>query len=168
MELIQAIHTRKSIRSFQKQKISKENLERILTSGMLAPSGKNGQPWKFWLIQENKEKLQSIADLTLYKDFVRKSDCLILVFLDKLHSYHYVKDVQAIGACMENMLLTITDIGLGGCWIGEILNRDLFVKKILQLDNRYELMGLIAVGYPEQSNKAPIKKKLSSCLMQWE
>lgn len=167
MELTQAIRERKSIRCFQRQEISARDLEAVLNLGILAPSGKNGQPWKFLIVQRDKALLERIAELTIYQKFVRRADCLILVFLDKAQSYHYVKDVQAIGACIQNMLLALTDLGLGGCWIGEILNRDLNVKALLGIGRELDLMGMIAAGFPADGAQSPPKKTLRECLLDW-
>ena len=103
MELKQAIEKRKSIRKFNGRKVSSDELSSVLKAGSLAPSGKNGQPWRFITIQKDKALLNSIADLTVYRDFVKTADCLICVFLDKTQSYNYIKDVQAIGACIQNI-----------------------------------------------------------------
>ncbi len=158
MELKQAIEKRKSIRKFNGRKVSGDELSVILKAGSLAPSGKNGQPWRFITIQKDKTLLNSIADLTVYRDFVKTADCLICVFLDKTQSYNYIKDVQAIGACIQNMLLTITDIGLGACWIGEILNRDTFVRRLLELDNSLDLMAVLAIGGTDGRAYQPSKR----------
>lgn len=151
MEVMRAIEKRRSTREYGSTPVEKHAVEKILRAGTLAPSGKNGQPWRFAVVQENKELLRKVADCTIYKDFVSRTDCLIAVFLDKLESYHYIKDCQAVGACIQNMLLAATELHLGACWIGEILSRDIAVKKLLGISNRYDLMAVIAVG--QQSGK---------------
>lgn len=139
---------RRSERDYTAEPIEEKKIEKILRAGTFAPSGKNGQPWRFAVIQKDKELLRKIAACTVYGHFVQKADCLICVFLDKAESYNYIKDCQAIGACIENMLLEITELNLGACWIGEILNRDAEVKKLLGIDNRYDLMAVLSIGNP--------------------
>ncbi|MCK9480044.1 MAG: nitroreductase family protein [Firmicutes bacterium] len=159
------IYERRSIRKYTEEPVEKQLIKQIIQAGIQAPSGKNGQPWKFIVVQEDKELLKQIAGLTLYKNFVETADALILVFLDKTGSYHYIKDAQAIGACIQNMLLEITRLKLGSCWIGEILNRDIFVKKLLKIDNKLDLMAVLTVGYSAESPKALKKKPLTDCLL---
>lgn len=49
-----------------------------------------------------------------------------------------------MGACIQNMLLTATSLGIGSCRIGEILDRQTGVKKLLQADtDRYGPMAII-------------------------
>ena len=47
MDIIEAIHQRKSIRGFKPDSVSKEVLEKILESACRAPSAMNTQPWEF-------------------------------------------------------------------------------------------------------------------------
>ena len=47
MDVIEAIKTRKSIRGFKKDPVSKETIHKILEAAIRAPSGMNTQPWEF-------------------------------------------------------------------------------------------------------------------------
>ena len=82
------------------------------------------QPWKFAVIR-NAELKGALATMTHYHATVRQASVCIAVFLDTSRSYDRTKDVQAVGACLQNMLLTIHSMGLGGVWLGEILQRAL-------------------------------------------
>lgn len=53
MNTLKAIAERRSIRKFKSRPVSRELTEKILAAGIQAPSGKNLQPWKFYVIQEN-------------------------------------------------------------------------------------------------------------------
>ena len=46
------------------------------------------------------------------------------------------------------MLLAAHALGLGAVWLGEILNNKHKVNEILSLSDEYELMAVIALGYP--------------------
>lgn len=45
--MIEAITTRRSIRKYKDKPVAKEVITEILQAGILAPSSKNRQPWKF-------------------------------------------------------------------------------------------------------------------------
>ncbi len=47
MDVIEAIKTRKSIRGFKKDPVSKETMHKILEAAIRTPSGMNTQPWEF-------------------------------------------------------------------------------------------------------------------------
>ena len=159
------IEQRHSVRSYKNARIEKSAIKKILKAGTLAPSGKNGQPWRFAVVQDDKKLLQNIAACTVYENFVSTADCLICVFMDKSESYHYIKDCQAIGACIQNMLLEAEHSGLGACWIGEILNRDVAVKKLLGIGNRYDLMAVVAVGQKGGEEKRAARKPLDDVVL---
>jgi F420 biosynthesis protein FbiB-like protein len=58
-EFYEVIESRRSIRQFQKLPVSRNQLNRILSAGGLAPSAHNAQPWRFFVLQtvKLKEKL---------------------------------------------------------------------------------------------------------------
>jgi nitroreductase len=55
IKVIEEIYTRRSIRKYLKKEISKETIKSILKAGVMAPSPKNRQPWKF-IVVAGKEK----------------------------------------------------------------------------------------------------------------
>jgi nitroreductase len=58
MDLIKAIHERKSIRAFKPDPIPKEKIEAVLNLAIHAPSAINLQPWEFIVLTgEEKERL---------------------------------------------------------------------------------------------------------------
>ena len=59
MELYEAIKARASVREYSGSPVEKSAVTRILKAGILAPSGKNGQVWRFAVVQKNK-KLHSL------------------------------------------------------------------------------------------------------------
>ena len=55
-----AIEQRRSIRAFQGRAVPHDALEEVLRAGMLAPSAKSAQPWRF-IVAEGEEK-QRLVD----------------------------------------------------------------------------------------------------------
>jgi len=144
--VIETIKTRRSIRHFTEGPVSDEVVNQILESGLWAPSGKNNQPWKFAIIQDQALK-ESLAVLTHSRSIIRGASACIAVFLDHSRVYDRTKDVQAVGACIQNMLLTIHSLGLGGIWLGEILKNKEKVAEILGAGGDLELMAVVAFGH---------------------
>ncbi|TAN38817.1 MAG: nitroreductase family protein [Nitrospirae bacterium] len=164
MDIPEAIKGRRSIRKFSTDPLSGEMLETILEAGRWAPSGMNNQPWRFAVVRDGKLR-QQISSLTHYARVVLSAPLLIPVFLDKETSYHREKDIQAIGACLQNMLLQIHALGLGAVWLGEILKSREELRGLLGLDDRYELMAVLAVGHPAESPKPTSRKSLKDLLI---
>lgn len=86
--------------------------------------------------------------------------------MDETSSYDYTKDIQSCGASIQNMLLASHELGIGSCWIGEILKKSEEVKTALLIDNEsLKLMGIIAFGYSEEKENHVSKKPLESFLL---
>lgn len=164
------IQFRTSVRLYKNQTISREDVDSIVQSAILAPSAKNIQPWRFVVVQQEKVLINSISSLVKHSTFMKTADCLICVFLDKDSAFDRTKDCQSIGACIENMLLAATSLGIGSCWIGEILERQTEVKELLQIDkDRYDLMAIISLGYPLRPNATVTPRKpLSECVIAYK
>jgi nitroreductase len=159
--VIEAIRARRSIRQFTKEPVSDEVLDRILESGLWAPSGKNNQPWKFATIQNPMLK-ESLAGLTHSRSIIQGAPVCVAVFLDHSRVYDRTKDVQAVGACIQNMLLTIHSLGLGAVWLGEILKNKEKVGELLGVGKDLELMAIVAFGHPAkrsgEGERDPLEK----------
>ena len=161
--VVEAIRTRRSVRQFTNEPVSDDAVNEILGSAVWAPSGKNNQPWKFAIIQ-NPVLKESLASLIHARSIIRQAPVCIGVFLDHSKVYDRTKDVQAVGACIQNMLLTIHSLGLGGVWLGEILKNKEKVGELLGLGGDLELMAVVAFGHPARRSgpgeRDPLEKAL--------
>ncbi|SPF41187.1 Nitroreductase [Syntrophobacter sp. SbD1] len=159
--IMKAIFERRSIRHFSDASVSRDSVMEALKAASWAPSGLNNQPWRFAIIWE-KDSKESIAALTRYSATLKSAAVLIAVFLDKDTSYDYTKDCQAVGACLQNLLLSLHSFDLGAVWIGEILKNKDRVREVLKLPERLELMAIVAVGHPahrdQKSHRTPIEE----------
>ena len=157
----QAIRERRSIREFSDRPVEQELLHKIISAGIWAPSGLNNQPWRFVIIRD-AEISARLAALTHYAHIVEAAPALIAVYLDQEKMYDPIKDHQAAGACIQNMLLAAHELQLGAVWLGQILKNKQQVNEILQLDGQYNLMAVVALGYPlhrnQQSQRQPLEE----------
>ncbi len=166
MDIIEAILKRRSIRKFTPDPVSRDDLLTILDAGRWAPSGLNNQPWRFLIITGNDQRKDALQDCTKYAHIIRSASLLVAVFLDKKAKYHHVKDCQGAGACIQNMLLAIHGLNLGGVWLGEIINQEEKVHQVLGTDVQgLELMAVIAVGHPAGSGSSS-RKELGELLLE--
>jgi len=163
MDTIEAIKSRRSVRGFTDENVSDEIVTQILGAGRWAPSGLNNQPWRFIIVRETDTKA-ALSNLTKYGPTIKNAPLLIVVFLDKDHMYNYVKDVLSIGACIQNMLLAIHCLGLGGVWLGEILENKEKVNKVLEAPDSYELMAVVALGHPIAKKRVSERKELDQLI----
>ncbi|MFH1859496.1 MAG: nitroreductase family protein [bacterium] len=180
--------TRRSVREFTAQDVPQEIICQILEAGRWAPSGLNNQPWRFVVVRDRKY-IEQLSGLTKYAKTVSNANLLIIVLLDNSVVYDRTKDLQAIGACIQNMLLAIHELGLGACWIGEILNQKERVLDLLELSNTetqiknqtpnqpcdckligtsLELMAVLAIGYPVNKRRVSNRMRIEELVICWK
>ena len=164
MDIIDIIKSRRSVRKFTLESVADGTIEKILEAGRWAPSGLNNQPWRFGVVTDGVIK-KKISKLTHYGNIVRAAQVLIAVFLDTDKSYHREKDIQGIGACLQNMLLETHSLGLGAVWLGEIIKSNDEIKGLLGLGKELELMAVVALGYPAEKPKSVKRKPLKDLVI---
>ncbi len=164
MDLLEGLYTRRSIRNYTDEPVSREELRKIVEAGTMAPSGLNNQPWRFVTVQD-KAVLQRLSKLTKYSHIIGKAAACIVVFIDKNAMYHEVKDHQSMGACHQNMLLAAHAMGLGAVWLGEILRSAREVRELCGLPDAMELMAVIALGHPAGTGGRADRRPLEEVLV---
>ena len=164
MELIAGLYTRRSVRQFTAEPVDREQLLEIIKAGTWAPSGLNNQPWRFVIVQ-GAETRNALAKLTKYHFVIEGAPACIAIFIDKSVMYHGVKDHQAIGACIQNMLLAAHALGLGAVWLGEILKNAEGVRTLLGLPEQMELMAVVALGHPAGKSHTSTRKAVADVLL---
>ena len=168
--ILEAIRARRSIRRYTDEPLRKIDVLSILEAGQWAPSGRNNQAWRFLALRSGDPRADALARCTKYGSIVKNAAVLICLFLDTERMYDARKDHQAAGACMQNMLLAAHALGLGGLWIGEIINQSPQVMDALRLDpEKLEFQAVLALGYPAEAGGAdrlPLEKLLLEQLWQ--
>ena len=162
--ILQAIHARRSIRDFADTPVSRDLIMTALEAASWAPSGLNNQPWRFAIIWD-KPLQEALGALTRYSNILTSASVLIAVFLDKESSYDHTKDCQAVGACLQNLLLSLHSMDLGAVWIGEILKNQARVIDVLKLPERLELMAVVAVGHPAVRSQKSHRRPLAELIL---
>ncbi len=164
MDTLQSIETRRSVRRYTAQKPSAGQVLRVLDAARRAPSGLNNQPWRFRIVDQAAE-LEGLAGFTRYGAIIRNAPAAIAVCFSTSTSYHREKDLMAIGACVQNLLLAAHALGLGACWLGEILNRRDEAAAFLELPADCELVALVTLGVPARKLARGRRRPLDELLL---
>jgi len=164
MDAIEVISTRRSVREFTDEPVSAAELDRAIEAARWAPSGLNNQPWRFMKV-EDRSLINDISVLTKYRGVMAGAAALIAVFLDGQDSYDRTKDLMAVGAAIENLLLAAHEEGLGACWLGEILARRSEVEALLEVSDDLELVAVIAMGRPSDRERSGVRHPLDKILL---
>ncbi|MHA2039172.1 MAG: nitroreductase family protein [Promethearchaeota archaeon] len=170
--IIDFIKERKSVRSFIYKKIDKQIILDWLDCGRWAPSGSNSQPWRVCVVIHPTVK-RMISELSKYGGIIEEAYVSLVVFLDLERGYDRTKDIQGIGAFMQNVLLAVhAHEDIGAVWIGEILNKKNEVNEIFKFPtDKFELMGVISIGYiddaREKSGNKQRKRRMVEEFADW-
>ncbi len=79
MNVIDALMTRRSIRSFTNQPIGDDQLRTILEAAMAAPSAGNERPWHFLVVRDRAVLAEKIPAIHRYAQMCREAPVAILV-----------------------------------------------------------------------------------------
>lgn len=55
MDLLQLMEERYSLRAYDARPVEEEKLQRVLEAGRIAPTAKNMQPWKVYVVEKEKD-----------------------------------------------------------------------------------------------------------------
>ncbi len=164
MNIIKIIKTRRSIREYLDKPVPKDILEKIVDTGRFAATARNVQPWEFVIITE-QAILKKLAELAENGRFIAQAKACIAVFSND--TKYYLEDGCA---ATENILLAATAFDIGSCWVaGDKKPYCADVAKLLNADERFKLVSLIALGYPKAKDAFRItdKKSLKE-IIHWE
>ncbi len=161
MEALEAIRTRRSVRKYKPDPVSRETLKALVDAGRLAPTARNEQPWEFVVVTDAQRR-KRLATIATHGTFIADAPACIVVVCKP--SDYYLADGSA---ATTQILLAATALGLGTCWVaGDGKDYAPAVLKAIGAPAKYKLISLIAVGYAAET-PAPAKRGLSEVL-HWE
>lgn len=172
------VERRQSIRAYKSDMPPRETIERLLGAAMHAPSGKNRQNWRFFVITGKKRDeylaysqkswlgikdiLQQRLKPSLYqfteRFFFTLGNAPVVIFCyshnDQSERYH--TSIGSVYMAAENLNLAAVVEGLGTCTMGAPLEIRAEVDKFLGVDQleeyrkgELELLCAITLGYPD-------------------
>ncbi|MBE0539139.1 MAG: nitroreductase family protein [Ignavibacterium sp.] len=152
MDIQEALLNRRSIRKYNDQKISKENINKILEAAMYAPSAMNLQPWQFIVIDDKFVLTETITSIP-YAEMLKQSAAAILVCGDSNIEKNESWLLQNCSAVIQNILLSALGLGIGSCWIGIHGMSDIVknIKHQFKLPDNIIPVALISLGYPDET-----------------
>lgn len=182
------VQSRKSIRQFTDQTVPKELLQKILEQAAFhAPSGKNLQNWKFFVVQGQKrdeylkfsqkswlgikDVLKAKLKPSLYEFTERffftlgNAPVVIFAYSHNTPEERHYTSIGSVYMAVQNLNLACVAEGLGCCTMGAPLEIKNEVDEFLGVTKlpeykagELELLCAVALGYPgHQPPKAPRK-----------
>ena len=179
MEFYDVIKSRRSCRIFTGEPVPREKLERVVEAAIWAPSGKNRQNWRIYVVTGDKrDELVQVADRSfpllesslkeLYDEkvvsFTRSffktlgGAPVLLVFYSTPTEEGDFVDTQSVSAAIENALLAATYEGLGGCWMTNPVHLEHEANRILGVED-LKLIAFVPIGVPGKEPPTPPRRE---------
>ena len=151
------VRANRSYRRFDESvAVDRQTLVELVDLARLSASGGNAQALKFILsadVESNAAIFPHLAWAGFLKDWdgpaegQRPSGYIILLNDTEIMKYPGIDH----GIAAQSILLGAVEKGLGGCMIGSINHEGL--RETLDLDNRYEILLVLAIGKPAETVK---------------
>lgn len=152
------ILSRKSVRSYTDQPVSREQIDTLLRAAMAAPSGKDMRPWKF-LVLDDSAAIKDFATKVPRAKMLAEAKAVVVVCGDMTvtgddgkPSYSWVLDCSLAS---ENLLLMAEAMGLGAVWVSVHPREERIaeVRQALNLPEHLMPLNIIPLGYPKGDAK---------------
>ena len=162
-DILDTIVTRRSVKKYKNEPVAKDLIDKVITAGIHAPTGKNMQS-PIILAITNKDIISKLSSILAEIRNVPNIDpfygaTVALVVLAKKDVFTHVYD----GSCvLENMLLEAHSLGLGACWMGLYPDDEDYYKELLQslgITDEYEGIGTCILGHAEIYPQNPLPRK---------
>lgn len=182
-ETISTILKRGSLRRYDERDISKKDLNLILKSAMRAPTAGNMMCYSVIVIKnkETKEKLSVSCD---NQPFIKTAPVLLVFLADlnkwyKYYEYNNTKQFmeekgewfegpteanlilanQDAIIAAENVVIAAESLGIGSCYIGDIMENFEYHRDLLNLPKYVYPVTMLALGYYTEGYNVPLRDR---------
>ena len=152
MDFLELAGARYSVRKYAARPVEKEKLDRILEAGNLAPTAKNLQPQRVYVLR-SEEALKKVAELTPC-GFGAPVVLLFTYSADEEWKNPLQEGIRSgvedVSIVATHVMLAAASIGLGTCWVNFFANRR--VEEAFGIPKNERSVLLMPVGYPAEDS----------------
>lgn len=169
MSLYDLIISRRSIRQFKQEPVSRDILQKFINASRLAPSAANRQPLEFVVVDEEKIRKEVFTCLKWAAYIVPEGNpkpghepvaYIVVLVNSEIREKGFEWDV---GAAIENMILAALEKGIGSCWLLSVDREKL--REILNIPENYKIDSVLALGYPDEN---PVIEDMKDSIKYWK
>jgi nitroreductase len=165
MELSKVLENRYTFHGeFTDKKVTEEQIKTILNSAASAPYGMHNWTTSLVVITD-EEILKQIAKLAPIK-MIQTASLIIVVLTDEesaCDTMHF--EIENYSACVENILLAVTDLGLATAWTDgstKMPKINKALRKILNVPKDKIIRAVLPIGEPKTPCKPSPNVSLDS------
>ena len=163
-DFLELAESRYSVRQYSKEQIRKEDMDKILRAGQVAPTAANVQSHRIFVLQSE----EAMAKVKAVTRFHYNAPTVLLICSNTDESYKAVDGNDSgpvdVAIVVTHMMMEAFDIGVGSCWINRA--RELFDmsegKALLRkwgLPETLRGVGNCILGYIDGDIPAPKPRK---------
>lgn len=152
MNLDELMLKRRSVRKYLPNKVEEDKIDKLLHYAMSGPSAVNRQPWEFYVVT-NEDILDKICKAGHFTKHYSPLKIVVCGNTSKALPLKFKEYwVQDCSAAIENILLGVTDMGLGACWEGVYPQKNLADKlsDLLKLPSSHIPLAILSIGYSDE------------------
>lgn len=157
MDFMELARSRYSVRSFSDRAVEQDKLDKIIEAGMLAPTAKNLQPVRIY-VMKSAEAMEKMNALTRC---IYGAPVALLVCYSEEEAWHspfnteYDSGEMDAAIVLTQMMLEAWELGIGSCWVG-LFDHD-EAAKVFGLREDIRPVAVMPLGYAaEGSTPAPM------------
>ena len=174
MDVLEAIHTRRSHKKVKADDVPRKTIETLLDAAVQAPNHYKVRPWRFVVLTgEARHRLGHVMSESLrerHPEYPREAfdkahatplqaPVVIAVGVDKPSEAKVleIENIAAVAAATQNLLLAAQSQGLGAKWRTGEWALDAKVKQFLGFQPDQHILAFVYIGYPEVIAEYPAR-----------
>ncbi|MCS7224849.1 MAG: nitroreductase family protein [Armatimonadetes bacterium] len=165
LDFFAVVHSRFSVRAYQKREVEPDLLRKILEAVNQAPSAGNLQAYEIVVIRDIDRK-RALARAALDQNFIAEAP-VVLVFLanPRRNQWRYGRRGSDLYCLQDATIacayaqLAATALGLGSCWVGAFDDRQ--VLNILHCPQPLRPVAILPIGWPDEPLEHRPRRSLS-------
>ncbi|MFO8011240.1 MAG: nitroreductase family protein [Dehalococcoidia bacterium] len=139
--MIEAVRRRVSVRTYAEQPVEREKQDRLIELMRNTETGVFGNRVRFELVDLSEMEKAELSGLGTYGFINGARMYLVSAVADKARA------MEDVGYCFEKLILELTTMGLGTCWLGGTFKRAGFARRI-DIAPEEVCPAVSPVGYP--------------------
>ncbi|UCF81303.1 MAG: nitroreductase family protein [Acidobacteriota bacterium] len=173
MDVKKAIEERGSVRKYEKREVPDRLLRKLIDAARLAPSGRNAQPSKYFIVKDGETKAKLRKNKVFAQAFVYKAPAIIVCCAEPgAYTEHdeewdaprKIRAIRDLSIASSFLVLRATELGLGTCYIGWVKKEK--IKEVLGIPTENFVLFVITVGYPAEQPEPTSRKSIEEIQLQ--